>query len=321
MKAITFARYGTADVLEVRDVAQPVPKADEVLVRVRAVAVNDWDWQALKGAPFVNRLMFGLIRPKKQILGSDVAGVVEAVGQNARRFRLGDEVFGDLSGRWGGFAEYVCGRESELAPKPAGLTFEEAAAIPQAAMLAVQGLLDVGGLSAGQRVLVNGAGGGVGTFAIQIARLYEAETTGVDSAAKLGLLRSLGYDHVLDYAQQHFTGTGHQYDLILDVKTNRSVFAYLRALRPGGTYATVGGSLVRLAQVALLGPLIALVYKKRVRVVGLKPNKDLGYMTELVDAGEVRPVLDGHFTLDQAAEAMRYFGEGLHKGKVVLTVE
>jgi NADPH:quinone reductase-like Zn-dependent oxidoreductase len=321
MKAITFTRYGTADVLEARDVAQPVPTADEVLVRVRAVAINDWDWQALKGATFVNRLMFGLIRPKKQILGSDIAGVVEALGQSAKRFRLGDEVFGDLSGRWGGFAEYVCARESELAPKPAGLTFEEAAAIPQAAMLAVQGLLDVGGLSAGQRVLVNGAGGGVGTFAIQIARLYEAETTGVDSAAKLDLLRSLGYDHVLDYAEQDFTKTGQQYDLVLDVKTNRSVFAYLRALRPGGTYATVGGSLARLAQIAALGPLIRMVCKKRVRVVGLKPNKDLEYMNELVDAGKVRPALDGHYTLDQAAEAMRYFGEGLHKGKVVLTVE
>jgi NADPH:quinone reductase-like Zn-dependent oxidoreductase len=321
MKAITFTRYGTADVLEARDVAQPVPTADEVLVRVRAVAINDWDWQALKGATFVNRLMFGLIRPKKQILGSDIAGVVEALGQSAKRFRRGDEVFGDLSGRWGGFAEYVCARESELAPKPAGLTFEEAAAIPQAAMLAVQGLLDVGGLSAGQRVLVNGAGGGVGTFAIQIARLYEAETTGVDSAAKLDLLRSLGYDHVLDYAEQDFTKTGQQYDLVLDVKTNRSVFAYLRALRPGGTYATVGGSLARLAQIAALGPLIRMVCKKRVRVVGLKPNKDLEYMNELVDAGKVRPALDGHYTLDQAAEAMRYFGEGLHKGKVVLTVE
>ena len=188
-------------------------------------------------------------------------------------------------------------------------------------MLAVQGLLDVGQLRQGQKLLVNGAGGGVGTFAIQIARLYGAETTGVDSSAKLAMLRSLGYDHVLDYAQEDFTRTGQQYDLILDVKTNRPIRAYLRALRPGGTYVTVGGSLARLAQVALLGPLVAMVRKKRVRVVGLKPNKDLGYLTELVEAGKVRPVVDGHYTLDQAAEAMRYFGEGRHKGKVVLTVE
>jgi NADPH:quinone reductase-like Zn-dependent oxidoreductase len=321
MKAVVFTKYGTADVLESRDVDRPTPKAGEVLVRVRAVSINDWDWQALQGSPFMNRLMFGLVRPKKQILGSDVAGIVEAVGQNVKRFRAGDEVFGDLSGRWGGFAEYVCARESELAPKPAGLTFEAAAAIPQAAMLAVQGLRDVGRLSQGQKLLVNGAGGGVGTFAIQIARLYGAETTGVDSAAKLAALRSLGYDHVLDYEQQDFTEGGQQYDLILDVKTNRPVFAYLRALRPGGTYATVGGSLRRLAQIALLGPFVAMVHKKRLRVVGLKPNKDLGYLTELVDAGKVSPVVDGRYTLDQAAEAMRYFGEGRHKGKVVLTVE
>jgi len=321
MKAVVFTRYGTADVLEARDVARPVPRADEVLVRVRAVAINDWDWQALQGIPFVNRLMFGLRRPKKQILGSDIAGVVEAAGRDARRFQPGDEVFGDLSGRWGGFAEYVCAGESELAPKPAGLTFEEAAAIPQAAMLAVQGLLDVGRLRQEQKLLVNGAGGGVGTFAIQIARLYSAEATGVDSAAKLAMLRSLGYDHVLDYAQEDFTRTGQQYDLILDVKTDRSVFAYLRALRPGGTYTTVGGSMGRLARVALLGPLIAVLRKKRVRVVGLKPNKDLGYMTELIEAGKVRPVVDGRYTLEQAGEAMRFFGEGRHQGKVVLTVE
>jgi NADPH:quinone reductase-like Zn-dependent oxidoreductase len=321
MKAIVFTRYGTAEVLEPREVAKPTPKADEVLVRVRAVSINDWDWQALQGIPFMNRLMFGLLKPKKQILGSDIAGVVEAVGQNVRRFHLGDEVFGDLSGRWGGFAEYVCARESELAPKPAGLTFEEAAAIPQAAMLAVQGLLDKGQIRQGQKLLVNGAGGGVGTFAIQIARLYGAETTGVDSAAKLDMLRSLGYDHVLDYAQEDFTRTGQQYDLILDVKTNRPIRAYLRALSLGGAYVTVGGSLAQLAQVALLGPLVAMVRKKRMCVVGLKPNKDLGYMTELVEAGKVRPVVDGRYTLDQAAEAMRYFGEGRHKGKVVLTVE
>ncbi len=321
MKAVVFTRYGTAEVLELRDVAQPLPGPGEVLVRVHAVAINDWDWQALQGAPFINRMMFGLRKPKKQILGSDVAGVVEAVGQNAGRFRPGDEVFGDLSGRWGGFAEYVCAREEEVAPKPGGLTFEEAAAIPQAAMLAVQGLLDTGQFRQGHRLLVNGAGGGVGTFAIQIARLYGAETTGVDSAAKLTLLRSLGYDHVLDYAREDFTKTRRQYDLILDVKTNRPIRAYLRALAPGGTYATVGGSLPRLFAIMLLGPLVSLVCRKRVRVVALKPNKDLGYLTQLVEAGKIKPVVDGHYMLDQAPAAMQYFGEGRHRGKVVLTVE
>lgn len=321
MKAIVFTKYGTADVLEPRDVAKPIPKADEVLVRVRAVAINDWDWGALQGIPLVNRLTFGLRKPRKQILGSDIAGIVEAVGQNAKRFQLGDEVFGDLSGRWGGFAEYVCAGEEMLAPKPAGLTFEEAAAIPQAAMLAVQGLLDRGQLRQGQKLLVNGAGGGVGTFAVQIAHLYGAETTGVDSSAKLDTLRSLGFDHVLDYAREDFTRNGQQYDLILDVKTNRSMFDYLRALSPGGTYVTVGGSTGRLVQALLLGPLVSMVYRKRVRVVALKPNKDLGYMAELVEAGKVRPVVDGRYTLSEAAEAMRYFGEGRHRGKVVLTGE
>ncbi len=321
MKAVIFTRYGNADVLELREVAKPEPGADEVLVRVRAVAINDWDWQALQGSPFINRLMFGLRRPKKQILGSDVAGLVEAVGKNVKRFQPGDEVFGDLSGRWGGFAEYVCAPEEMLAPKPAGLSFEEAAAIPQAGVLAVQGLIGTGRLSQGQKLLVNGAGGGVGTFAVQIARLYAAETTGVDSAAKLAMLRSMGFDQVLDYAQEDFTKTGRQYDLILDVKTNRPVFDYLRALGPGGVYVTVGGSLPRLLEVMLLGPVVSMVSKKRLRVVALKPNKDLGYLTELVDAGKIRPVVDGRYTLDQTAEAMRYFGEGRQKGKVVLTVE
>lgn len=321
MKAIVFTRYGKADVLELRDIAKPTPKDDEVLVRVRAVSINDWDWQALQGIPLSNRLVFGLRKPKKQILGSDIAGVVEVAGKKTKRFRPGDEVFGDLSGRWGGFAEYACAREEDLAPKPEGLTFEEAAAIPQAAMLAVQGLLDIGQVRQGQKLLINGAGGGVGTFAIQIARLYGAETTGVDSSAKLAMLRSMGFDHVLDYAQEDFTRIGQHYDLILDVKTNRSAFAYVRALRPGGTYATVGGSTGRIVQVALLGPLVAVVHRKRMRIVVLKPNKDLGYMTELVEAGKVRPVVDGRYTLSDAAEAMRYFGEGRHKGKVVLTIE
>jgi NADPH:quinone reductase-like Zn-dependent oxidoreductase len=320
MKAIVFTRYGTPDVLELRDVPAPIPKDDEVLVRVRAVSINDWDWQALQGT-FVNRLTFGLRRPKKQILGSDIAGRIEAVGKNAKRFQLGDEVFGDLSGRWGGFAEYVCAREGALAPKPAGLTFEEAAAIPQAAVLAVQGLRGKGQIRRGQKLLVNGAGGGVGMFAVQIARLHGAETTGVDNSAKLAMLRSLDFDHVLDYTQEDFTKTGQQYDLILDVKTNRSVFEYLRALNPGGAYVTVGGSLARLAQVALLGPLVSILWKKRVRVIALKPNKDLGYLTELVEAGQVRPVVDGRYTLSEAAEAMRYFGASKHKGKIVLTVE
>jgi NADPH:quinone reductase-like Zn-dependent oxidoreductase len=321
MKAIVFTRYGTSEVLKLRELARPIPGDGEVLVRVHAASINDWDWGILQGVPLMNRLMFGLRRPKKQVLGSDIAGQIEALGTNAKRFRRGDAVFGDLTGRWGGFAEYVCAGEETLAPMPAGLTFEEAAAIPQAAMLAVQGLRDKGRLGQSQTLLVNGAGGGVGTFAVQIARLHGAETTGVDSGEKLDLLRSVGFDHVLDYTREDFTALGRRYDLILDVKTNRSAFAYLRALTPRGVYVTVGGSTARLVQVALLGSVLPLLTRKRMRIVGLKPNKDLSYMTELVEAGSVRPVIDSSYRLSDAAAAMKRYGEGRHKGKIVITME
>lgn len=240
MKAIVFTEYGSPDVLELREVEKPTPKDDEVLVRVHAASVNDWDVGALRGTPFVNRVLFGLLKPKKRILGSDIAGRIEAVGKDVLQFQPGDEVFGDLSGDWGGFAEYVCARENALVLKPASMTFEQAAAIPQAALLALQGLRDKGHIQPGQRLLLNGAGGGVGTFAIQIARLYGAEVAAVDSGEKLDMLRSLGAAHVIDYTRDDFTKAGPRYDLILDVKTNRSMFAYASALRPDGTYVTVG---------------------------------------------------------------------------------
>ena len=320
MKAVVFTEYGSPDVLQLREVEKPVPKDDEVLVRVHAVSLNDWDFEALRGTPFVNRLMFGLLEPKKRILGSDVAGRIEAVGRNVRRFQPGDEVFGDLSGEWGGFAEYVCARESALAPKPPGMTFEEAAAIPQAAMLAVQALRDAGRLQPGQTLLINGAGGGVGTFAIQIAKSYGAEITGVDSAGKLDMMRALGADHVIDYAREDFTRNGRTYDLILDVKTKRSILDCMRALSPEGTYVTVGGSMARLFQALLFWPWIALTTKKSIRLVVLKPNKDLAYVTELFAAGKVVPVIDGPYALSETPEAFRYFGAGRHKGKVVVTL-
>jgi NADPH:quinone reductase-like Zn-dependent oxidoreductase len=321
MRAIVFTRYGSPDVLELKEVEKPTPKDDEVLIKVHAASLNDWDWGALHGVPFVNRLMFGLLSPKRQILGSDIAGRIEAVGKNVLQFRPGDDVFGDLSGEWGGFAEYVCARENALAPKSPNMTFEQAAAIPQAAMLAVQGLRDVGRIQTGQKLLINGAGGGVGTFAIQIAKLYEVEVTAVDSAEKLDLLRSLGADHVIDYTQEDFTRNRQRYDLILDVKTNRSVLDCARALSPNGTYVTVGGSMARLFQALLWWPWIALTTHKRIRIVALKPNKDLAYMKELFEAGKVVPVIDGPYQLKEVPEAFRLFGAGRHKGKVVITVE
>jgi len=270
----------------------------------------------------VNRLLFGLLKPKTKILGCDIAGQVEAVGRNVKQFQPGDAVYGDISGcGFGAFAEYVCARENALVLKSASMTFEEAAAVPQAAVLALQGLRDKKQIQPGDKVLINGAGGGVGTFAVQIAKLYGVEVTGVDSSGKLDMLRSMGFDHVIDYTQEDFTKNGQCYDLILDVKTNRSIFDYTRALSPNGMYVTVGGSMTRLFQALFLGPWISMISKKKIRVVGLKQNKDLAYMNELFEAGKVKPVIDGPYTLSEVPEAIRYFGEGNHIGKVIITVE
>ena len=319
MKAIIYTKYGGPEVLQIKEVEKPDPKDDEVLIKVYAVSINDWDFGLLHG-DFVNRMLNGFLKPKKQILGSDIAGRIEAVGKNVTQFKSGDEVYGDLSGQWGGFAEYVCASEKALALKPAGMSFEDAAAMPQAGMLAVQGLIDEGKIRPGQKLLINGAGGGVGTFAVQIARLYGAEVTGVDSTGKLDMLRSMGFDHVIDYTREDFTKNGECYDLILDVKTNRSMFDYTRALSPSGIYVTVGGSMARLLQALLLGPLISRISKKQIRIVMLKPNKDLGYMNELFEAGKVKAVIDGPYRLNEFREAFRIFENAEHKGKVVITM-
>ena len=321
MKAAVIERYGTPDVLELRDVATPVPKADEVLVRVQAASVNDWDWGLLQGAQFVTRILHGLFKPNVRILGGDIAGRVEAVGKDVTEFRPGDEVYGDLcmSG-FGAFAEYACAPQACLVRKPPGMTFEQAAAIPQAGMLAKQGLVDVGRIRSGQKLLLNGAGGGVGTFALQIARLHDVEVTVVDKAGKLDMLRALGAAHVIDYVAEDFTRNGKRYDLILDVKTNRSPLAYARALNPHGTYATVGGDMTRLLQALVLGPLISRSSNKDLRVVSLKPNKDLAYMNELFEAGRLVPVIDGSYKLADLPEAFRRFGTGDHKGKIIVTM-
>ena len=319
MKAIIYTKYGGPEVLEIKETEKPSPNDDEVLVKVHAVSLNDWDFGLLKG-DFVNRILNGLRKPKRQILGSDIAGRIEAVGKNINKFKAGDEVYGDLSGRWGGFAEYVCAPEKTLALKPARMSFEEAAAIPQAAMLAVQGLIDKGKIHSGQKLLINGAGGGVGTFGVQIAKLYGIETTGVDSPGKLDMMRSTGFDHVIDYTKEDFTKNGKRYDLILDVKTNRSMFDYARALSLNGVYVTVGGSMRRLLQALFLAPWISLVKKKHIRIVSLKTNKDLAYMNELFEKGKVKAVIDGPYQLDKFQEAFRTFDKAEHKGKVVITM-
>ncbi len=317
MKAIIYYKYGGPEVLQLQEIEKPAPTDDEVLVRVHAASLNDWDWGLLHG-DFINRILNGMRKPKIKILGSDISGKIEAVGKNITRFKIGDEVYGDLSGRWGGFAEYTCAPEKALALKPAGMSFEQAAAIPQAAMLAVQGLIDKGNIKAGQKLLINGAGGGVGTFGMQIAKLYGVEVTGVDSSSKLDMMRSLGFDHVIDYAQEDFTKNGKRYDLILDVKTNRPMFAYTRALNPNGIYVTVGGSLSRLLQALVLAPWISVMHKKRISIVNLKTNKDLDYMNELFEAGKIKAVIDGPYKLEELPAVFRIFGKAAHKGKLVI---
>jgi len=320
VKAVVFTRYGSPNELKLENVAKPAPRDDEVLIRVRAVSLNDWDLGALAGRDVVNRLIFGVMRPKKQILGSDVAGTIEQIGSSVRELRVGDDVFGDLSGTWGGLAEHVCAREEALVKKPPSMTFEQAAAIPQAAMLALQALRDIGQIQPRQKVLINGAGGGVGTFAIQIALMHETEITAVDSASKLDMLRSMGALHVIDYTKQDFTRNGKRYDLILDVKSTRSVLDCARALTPNGMYVTVGGAMPRLFQGLLLWPWIAMTSGKRVRILALKPNKGLAYMNELFESGAVTPVIDRLYDLTETREAFRRFAAAQHKGKIVVQV-
>ena len=321
MIAIVFHRYGSPDDLKIEEVEKPAPKDDEVLIKVHAASVNSWDWELLRGRPFANRLMFGLRIPKIKTLGADMAGRVEAVGGNVKRFQPGDEVYGDLSAcGWGGFAEYVCAPENAVILKPASMTFEQAAVIPQAASMALQGLRDKRQIQSGQKVLINGAGGGVGTFAVQIAKSFGAEVTGVDSTAKLDLMRSLGADHVMDYTQEDYTRNGQCYDLILDVMAHRSISDYKRALSPKGIFVFVGGSVTLASKILFLGPWISMTGSKKISVLLAKPNKDLDCLKSLFEAGKVLPVIDRRYPLAEVPEALRYLGEGHAQGKVVVTV-
>ena len=321
MKAIVRHEYGSPDVLKLAEVDKPTPGDDEVLVRVHAVSLNSSDYEFLTGTPIYIR-MWGLFKPRHKILGSDIAGRVEAVGKNARKFQPGDEVFGDIMYRWGGFAEYVCAPEAELMVKPASMTFEEIAAVPQAAVVALQGLRDKGQIQAGQKVLINGAGGGAGTFAVQIAKSFGAEVTGVDRTSKLALMRSIGADHVIDYTQEDFARSGQRYDLILDLVAHRSIFDWRRALSPRGHYVLVGGSVARLFQTLFLGPWFSMIGNKKMGMLAAEQNKkeDLAYIQELFESGKVRPVIDRHFPLSEVPEALRYLGEGHALGKVVITI-
>ena len=323
MKAIVIEKYGSPDVLQFKEVERPTPKDNQVLVRVQAASANPLDWHLMRGEPFIARLMgTGLLKPRSSKVGADVAGRVEAVGKDVTQFKPGDEVFGTCNGS---FAEYACAREDRLALKPANVSFEEAAAIPVAATTALQGLRNKGQIQPGQKVLVNGASGGVGTFAVQIAKSYGTEVTGVCSTRNLDLVRKIGADHVVDYTQEDFTKNEQQrYDLIFDAVGNRSVSDYKRALKPGGTCAVAGfSSMSRMFEHSALGPLRSKTGNKKVGGMGMaKINQnDLVFLKQLVETQKVRPVIDRHFPLSETADAIRYLEAGHAQGKVVITVE
>ncbi len=323
MKASVLTKYGSVDFIQLKEVAKPIAKDNEVLIKIFAASINSWDWEMLIAKPFINRLMAGLFKPTKiKTLGCDIAGRVEAVGRNIKQFKVGDEVFGDLSRcGWGGFAEYTCATEKALALKPTSITFEQAAALPQAGLLALQGLRDKGHIQSGQKVLINGAGGGVGSFAVQMSKSFGAEVTGVDSTVKLDLIRSLGADQVIDYTQEDFTKNGQHYDLILDVTARHSIFDYKRSLSLKGIYVMVGGASAQINQLMFLWPFISLTSSKKMGLLLHKANKGMSVMKELLESGKVKPVIDRSYPLSEVAEALRYFSEGHAKGKIVITVE
>ena len=324
MRAIVYHTYGSPDVLKLEDVQKPVPQDDEVLVQVHAASVNAADWHLMRGTPFLARLVNGLQKPKNTKLGADVAGRVEAVGRNVTQFQVGDDVFGCIPiHELGSFAEYVCAHEDALALKPAKMTFEQAAAVPLAAFTALQGLRDKGQIKLGQKVLVNGASGGVGTAAVQIAKSFGTEVTGVCSSRNLEMVRSIGADHVIDYTQEDFTKNGQRYDLIFDAVGNRSVSDFKRALSPNGICAVAGfTTLSHLFQVIVLGSWVSRTGRKKIGLMETaNPNKkDLLFIKELLEAGKVVPVIDRTYPLSEVPEAIRYLEAGHAKGKVVITV-
>jgi NADPH:quinone reductase-like Zn-dependent oxidoreductase len=322
MKAVVYEKYGSPDVLELREVAKPVPRETEVLVKVCAASVNAADWHLLRADPFIARSFSGLIRPRLRILGADIAGQVEAVGAKVTLFKPGDEVFGDIfSSGLGGFAEYARAREDSVVSKPAGMTFEQAAAMPVAGFTALRALRDKGQVQPGQKVLINGAGGGVGTFAVQIAKVLGAEVTAVCGTHNLDLARSLGADHVIDYTKEDFARSGKQYDLILGVNGFHPLSEYKRSLCPKGVYVMVGGTNRQIFQGLLLGPWMSVFGGKKMGVLSAKASgEDLEFLKGLFEAGRIRPVIDRRYPLAEVADAIRYLEEGHARGKVVVTM-
>ena len=341
MKAIAYHNFGSPDVLQCEDIEKPVPKSNEVLIKVRAASVNPLDRGELKGVPFIFRIVFGLRKPEATRPGRpgvDVAGLVEAVGRNVTQFKPGDEVFGMCISNphnsgvkvWvheqGAFAEYACAPESTLVLKPDNVTFEQAAAVPIAALTALQGLRDKGHIQPGQKVLIHGAGGGVGTFAVQIAKSFGADVTGVSRTSSVEMVRSIGADQVIDYIQEDFTKSGQRYDLIFDCYASHPLSACRRVLNPRGVYVRIGtpvnaggiGILARLIQMLLLSRLTS---QKLITFLAKPSKEDLTVLQELMAAGKVTPVIDKRYSLSEVPEAIRYLEEGHAHGKVVITLE
>jgi NADPH:quinone reductase-like Zn-dependent oxidoreductase len=321
MKAIVRETYGPPDVLRLDEVEKPTPRAGEVLVRVHAASANAGDSHLLRGTPFPFRLIAGLLRPKHRIIGTDIAGSVAAVGPHVSQFRPGDEIFGELSrSGFGGYADYVTAPETAVAIRPANISFEEAAAVPTSGLTALQGLRK-GKIQQGQKVLIHGAAGGVGTFAVQLAKAFGTEVTAVCGPRSVDVVRSIGADHVLDYTTDDFARAGPVYDTILAVNGDRSIWDYRRALRPSGVYVMTGGSNRQLFHALFLGPLLSFGNQKFGNLLTRPSQRDLVQLRELIEAGQVKPVIDRRYTLDEVPEAVRYIEEGHARGKVVITVE
>lgn len=322
MKAITYYQYGSPDVLNFEEVAKPIPQANEVLVKIHAASINVADWRVLTGTPFLVRLMTGgVLKPKIKLLGADIAGRVEAVGANVRAFQIGDAVFGDISSSgWGGLAEYAAVPENVLALKPSNSTFAQAAAVPMAAVTALQGLRAAGTIQSGQSVLVQGASGGVGTFVLQLAKAYGANVTAVCSTRNVDMARSIGADAVIDYTREDFTKNGKQYDFIFGVNGHHSLADYARALKPNGVYVCVGGTMAQIFESMLLGPLVSKNGNRKLKNMGVaEPSQnDLRLIKELIEAGKIVPVIDKCYPLQETAQAFRYLGAGHAKGKIVI---
>ena len=320
MKAAVYTKYGSpTEVLELREVEKPIPKDNEVLVKVHASSINSWDWDLVRGIPRIYRIMFGLLKPKYIIPGIDIAGKVEAVGGNVKKLKPGDDVFGDISEYdFGGFAEYVCVKENALVLKPENMSFKEAATLPHAGGLAFQGLFEKRQIKKGQKVLINGACGCVGPLAIQMAKLYGAEITAVDSAQKFDVLQSLGVDYLIDYKKEDFTKNGEKYDLIIDLVANRSIFKYKRSLLANGIFFMVGGTVSSILQAGFLGPLISIFSSKQLGILMYRPNKNIDSIILLYEAGKLKPIIDKCFSLSEVSEALQYFGDGHSQGKIVI---